>query len=179
MMINKYGKNFLTAAVLTGCLIPSAHSEVRESLYHSGQSYQNFLSLGQAYCLDTLIQQTKLYQRKNRKETLFSRHFGTLAVLHSPLVTQYYERDFKKTFAAYQRERVGMMVKRYREREEYFNINRSPLLICSKLFSENTETKKLYRDFLFYPGHLIPAPSNVPDWHQKKEKTIETWTDNP
>lgn len=153
----------------------SAHADIRKKLEQDAESYKAFLDLGKTSCMSDLFKQTGLY-RQTRGESLFKRHFNTLSALQLPLADSYRDTDMKKTFAAYQKQNLNLLIKRYREREEYFNINRSPFLICSKLFEENAETEKLYRSFLYAPGHLL---SLHPESFKRMEKAIGAWHGNP
>lgn len=161
-------------------LFPSMQAvakDIKESLYQDKASYSSFLDLGKAYCLDDLIKKTKAYRIRNKSESLYSKHFDTLYFLQSPLAYRYRDSGMKKVFTDYQRKHLDLLIKKYREREEYFNINRSPLLICNKLFAENPATKKLYRDFLYHPDYYLK--DSHPESVKQIEATIGKWTDNP
>ncbi|WP_159068616.1 hypothetical protein [Neisseria wadsworthii] len=99
-----------------------------------------------------------------------------MAALQLPITDIYRDTDMKKVFAAYQKQHIGALIGKYREREEYFNINRSPFLICGKLFTESEATKKLYRDFLYAPGYRLNLhPESV----KRLEERVGRWHDNP
>ncbi len=153
----------------------SAHADIRKKLEQDAESYKAFLDLGKTSCMSDLFKQTKLY-RQTQEENLFKRHFSTLAALQLPLTDSYRDTDMKKTFASYQKQNIAFLIKKYREREEYFNINRSPFLICNKLFAENADTAELYRSFLYTPGYLSKLH---PESFKQLETKIGKWTDNP
>ncbi|MDO4908183.1 MAG: hypothetical protein Q3970_10460 [Neisseria sp.] len=126
--------------------------------------------------MEELFKKTNNY-KLSKGNGLYKRHFNTLYGLQSPLAYHYLDKDMKKAFAGYQSKHLDNLIKKYKEREEYFNINRSPFLICSKLFAENAETKKLYRDFLYHPGYYLK--DSHPESVRRMEATIGKWTDNP
>ena len=154
----------------------SVYADIRQKLANDAESYRAFLDLGKTYCLDTLVQQTKMYRIQKKDTDLFAKHFDALYFLQSALAYIYRDTDMKKVFAAYQKQHIGALIGKYREREEYFNINRSPFLICGKLFAESEATKKLYRDFLYVPGHRLNLhPESV----KQLEEKVGRWHDNP
>lgn len=151
------------------------YADIRQKLEKDNASYQAFLDLGKTSCMADLFQATKTY-RQVKQEGLYESHFNTLADLQSPLTENYRKSDLKKAFSTYQKKNIGLLIKKYREREEYFNINRSPFLICSKLFTANPCTQKLYRDFLYTQGYLLKPH---PEYLRYIEAKIGRWTDNP
>ena len=166
---------FSVALLLSG--IQSVHADIRQKLADDTESYRAFLDLGKTSCMEDLFKQTKLYRKtKANEDGLYRRHFNTLAALQLPITDIYRDTDMKKVFAAYQKQHIGALIRKYREREEYFNINRSPFLICGKLFAESEATKKLYRDFLYAPGHRLNLhPESV----KQLEERVGRWHDNP
>lgn len=165
---------FFSLLLLIG--LQPAYADIRQKLEKDSASYQVFLDLGKTSCMADLFKTTKTY-RPTKESDIYQNHFNTLAALQSPLTESYRDTSMKKTFSAYQKQNIGLLIKKYREREEYFNINRSPFLICSKLFAANAATKKLYRDFLYTPGYLIKDPH--PESAKRLEAKIGRWTDNP
>lgn len=168
---------FFILPILLLSSIQVVAADIKDSLYKDKASYFSFLDLGKAYCLDNLVQRTKVYKIRNQDRSLYSKHFDALYALQSPLAYHYRDDGMKKVFADYQSKNLDLIIKKYREREEYFNINRSPFLICSKLFAENAETKKLYRDFLYHPNFYLK--NSHPESVKRMEATIGKWTDNP
>ena len=168
-------KNLILAFLLLFCT-KFVSAEIKNELYNDKASYRAFLDLGKTYCLDTLMKQTKMYRIQKKDTDLFAKHFDTLYFLQSALAYIYRDTDMKKVFAAYQKQHIGALIGKYRGREEYFNINRSPFLICGKLFAESETTKKLYRDFLYAPGHRLNLhPESV----KQLEERVGRWHDNP
>lgn len=136
------------------------------------QSYQTFLELGQAACMTELFRQTKLY-RQNQSSNLYSLHFSTLYALQSPLAYNFSGEKMKKTFDRYRQQNIEPLIQQYRQREEYFNIRRSPMLICSRLFSENASTRQLYSNFL---KDSVRPPNRIPEYMQER---IGKWSSEP
>lgn len=142
------------------CIAACAQNiSIQDTFYQDNISYKQFLDLGKANCMDILIVNNKMYMKpKNNRNNLFAGHFNTISALQSMLPYFYRASDIKKALTDYQTQNIGKVIKKFREREEYFNINRSPLLICGRLFAESADTKKLYRDFIYSPKNLIPYP---------------------
>lgn len=140
------------------CSFASAHDAdvIRNRFLQDNISYKQFIDLGKANCLDTTPSKTITYISKNKqRESVFTNHFKTISSLHSILPYFFRAQTIQKSVSAYQKERIGKLIEEYRKRDEYFNIHRSPLLICSKIFSENEHTKKLYEQFIRNPENMI------------------------
>lgn len=149
---------------------------IREKLAADTTSYHTFLDLGKASCMSDLFKRTKSY-RKLKEWDLYRLHFVTLYDLQSPLARNFLDNDMKKAFSRHQEQHLEPLIQQYRTREEYFNIHRSPLLICSKLFAENETTKRLYLDFVGDTQNPIQEnhPAAMKHWAER----IGQWRSDP
>lgn len=133
---------------------------IRSRFLQDDISYRQFLDLGKADCLDNVPEptQTRSARNKRQRENLFANHFNTISALHSMIPYFYHSATVRKAVAHYRQQNIGKLIAEHQEREEYFNIRRSPLLICRKLFSDNAQTKQLYADFIGREDNMIRYP---------------------